>query len=93
MVRTAFAALEIYGNQRFQNEAVSSFDIANYSDSVLNMIISDVVTPIPPFNTTTQMPGQFLSGDGAIAKLDVRFEFATPAKSGNAIIYYRAQNC
>lgn len=94
MVRTRFGAMQIYNNVDFRNENVSSFDVANYSDSILNMIIDDVVTPIPAYNPTTNMPGQFLSGgDATISELVVRFEFATPSKNGNAILYYRAKQC
>ena len=88
-----YGALEIFGDQDFKHKAVSSFDVANYADSWLDMYIGDVRVPIPPYNPANKMPGQWTSGFGAPANCNLRFKFQTPGKTGTAHIYYRSKNC
>lgn len=73
---------------------VSSWSVSNFSDSVLDLEINGVVTPIPAADAVTGEPGQFnRDGDGTFAKIDCTMRFANPAKNGTAILYFNALKC
>ena len=70
----------------------SSFTISNYSNSWLDVFISDIAFPVPPFDDTNLIPGIFTdNGDFTFADVSIRVEFRTTGKTGKAVIAYRAK--
>ena len=90
IVRTVTNARKIKDKTPIEIEDVSSWSVANFSDTVLNIIINNVPTPVLPYDPVTKQPGLFTrDGDGTLSDINFTAEYAA-AKNGNAILYFNA---
>jgi|GEM_PF-5526207 len=76
----------------------SCFTVLNYSESVFNLIISDVVIPVAGYDFANNIPGQFdfTPADGNFSNISIPTEFEDDGKIDRVVILYTAkapQNC
>lgn len=89
---SGFNSQNIYKDEIISLKGISSLSISNYSDTALNVTISNVVRIVPAYNPALQVPYIFnIDGDGTFADIQLELTYASNAKNGNAILDYRKE--